>query len=269
MCRVTSSNTRELGAFLRARREALSPAPMPRRGTRRTPGLRREEVAELAGVSVDYVIRLEQGRGLRPSPEVLDALAGALRLNEDERLYLFDLAQHRATGQRFLGGVREQLVHDLSPLPAMLINHRFDVLAWNEQMAALLCDFAAVPQAQRNVFWLCFFHPVVSNLYLDREYVLRESIADLRAVWAAHPEDHSLTELVEKLRANSAEFARLWELREVKVVRQASKRIGHPECGPLTVEVDVLTALGDSDHRLIIYRAADPVSQRVLDAITR
>jgi transcriptional regulator with XRE-family HTH domain len=270
----TVDATRELAAFLRTRRERLAPEDValpPRRGRRRTPGLRREDVADLAGVSVDYVIRLEQGRGLRPSADVLEALAGALRLTEDERAYLFDLARQRPATRR--GGhlapdPMARLVRDLSPLPAMLINHRFDLLAWNPEMAGLMLDFAELPEDQRNTLWLCLVKPELRTFYRDRERIVREGIADLRAAWAAHPDDVALAGLVADLRAASAEFARLWEQRDVRVNGRGTKPLLHPRLGPLTVEFEVLCPLGDPDQRLIVYRAADVASQAALDVIT-
>ncbi|MDP4508438.1 helix-turn-helix domain-containing protein [Nonomuraea turcica] len=275
----TVDQTRELAAFLRTRRERLDPRDVAlpaRRSQRRTPGLRREEVAELAGVSVDYVIRLEQGRGLRPSPEVLEALAGALRLNEDERVYLFDLAQQRPTTRRTArlratadeAGPVSRLVLDLSPLPAMLLNHRFDIIAWNPEMAALVVDFGALPSEQRNSMWLCTLHPGLRDFYHDRERTLREGIADLRAAWAAHPDDTALSELIDELTSGSEEVARLWALRDVRVNGRGKKRLRHATAGPLTVEYEVLAPLQAPGQRLVIYRAADPASQRALDAVT-
>jgi transcriptional regulator with XRE-family HTH domain len=272
---TTVDTTEELGAFLRARRERLGPGDvgLPERGrARRTPGLRREEVAELARVSVDYVVRLEQGRGLRPSPEVLDALAEALRLSEDERRYLFDLARQRPASR---GGKPDQagplalLVHDLSPLPAMVLNHRNDILAWNVELASLLAiDLAGLPDEQRNGLWLCLLHPAMRSFYLDRERVIRESIADLRVAWAAHPDDIAMADMVETLTASSEEFARLWAERDVQVRGRGHKRMLHPEAGPLTVQFEVLCSLQDPDQRLVIYRAADPASQTALDSLT-
>ncbi len=265
----------ELAVFLRTRRERLSPrdAGLPeRRRQRRTPGLRREEVAELAGVSVDYVIRLEQGRGLHPSPEVLEAFARALRLTDDERAYLFDLVGRRPSGRHRPGGEPGPLAHlvrALSPLPAMVIDHRFDIRAWNPEMAALMLDFGELPRDQRNVMWICTLHPAFRDFYRDRERVIREGIADLRAAWAADPGDTALAGLIELLTAGSEEFARLWERRDVKVNGHGEKRLLHPEAGPLTVAYDVLTPLGDTGRRLIVYRAADPASQKVLDTIAR
>lgn len=268
--------THELAVFLRTRRERLNPGDveLPERGRpRRTPGLRREEVAELAGVSVDYVVRLEQGRGLRPSADVLDALARALRLSEDERGYLFDLAGHRSTGRRSDAGPSAapvaRWVRDLSPLPAMLVDHRFDILAWNPEMAGLMLDFDLLPEEQRNTLWLCLVHPAFRDFYRDRERVVREGIAGLRAAWAAHPQDAVLAELVGKLTAASAEFARLWALRDVRVNGRGQKPLQHPAAGPLTVDFEVLIPLQDPDQRLIIYRAADEASQAALDAIAR
>jgi transcriptional regulator with XRE-family HTH domain len=273
----TIDTSRELAAFLRTRRERLAPhdVELPRgRRPRRTPGLRREEVAELAKVSVDYVIRLEQGRGLRPSPEVLDALARALRLNADERAYLFDLAQKRQVSDRqpTVQAPPEslaRLVRDLSPLPSMLVNHRFDILAWNPEMAALMVDFGALPVEQRNTMWLCMLYPPLCDFYRDRERVVRERIADLRAAWAAHPEDSALGELVEELTSHSTEFARLWAKRCVKVNGRGLTPLLHPRVGPLTVEYEVLTPLQDPDQRVIVCRAADTASQAAMDAIAR
>jgi transcriptional regulator with XRE-family HTH domain len=273
----TIDTSRELAAFLRTRRERLAPhdveLPQSRR-PRRTPGLRREEVAGLAKVSVDYVIRLEQGRGLRPSPEVLEALARALRLSIDERAYLFDLAQKRQVsgGQPTVQAPPEslaRLVRDLSPLPSMLVNHRLDVLAWNPEMAALTLDFGALPDEHRNMLWLCLLYPPLYDLYRDRERVVREGIADLRAAWAAHPEDTALGELVEELTSHSAEFARLWPKRCVRVNGRGLRPLLHPRVGPLTVEYEVLIPVQDPDQRVIIYRAADTASQAAMDAIAR
>jgi transcriptional regulator with XRE-family HTH domain len=270
----TVDATQELAAFLRTRRERLTPGDvgLPDRGRqRRTPGLRREEVAELASVSVDYVVRLEQGRGLRPSADVLAALANALRLSEDERDYLFDLARQRPANRvakTHLAAPLAQLVHDLSPLPAIVINHRNDILGWNAEMVALMLDYDDVPDEQRNGIWLCLLHPWMRTFYLDREQVIREGIADLRAAWAAHPDDTALAELIDSLLAQSEEFARLWAQRDVKLNGRGYKRLLHPDVGPLTIQFEVLSSLQDPDCRLVIYRAADPDSQAALDALT-
>ncbi|MCL3998330.1 helix-turn-helix domain-containing protein [Streptomyces lavenduligriseus] len=264
----------ELAAFLRSRREGLDPdrlgLPSHRR-SRRTPGLRREEVAELAGVSTDYVIRLEQGRGLRPSAEVLTALARALRLNPSERDYLFDLAGHRRPGN---GGPDAsaapsltRLVGDLSPLPAMLLDHRYDILAWNPEMARLLPGFETVPPPRRNAMWLCLMHPEMRGFYADREQVLRDGIAHLRAAWAAHPQDAELSALVAEFATQDEDFARLWSQREVRVNGRGRKVLRHPVAGAITVDFEVLLPLQDPELRLLVYRPADDKSRASLDRL--
>ncbi len=270
----TVDTTQELAAFLRTRRERLDPDAfgLPRRRSRRTPGLRREEVAELAGVSIDYIVRLEQARGLRPSADVVEALAGALRLAPDERAYLFDLAQQRPrTGDKLAttaAAPLARLVADLSPLPAMLLNHRYDILAWNGEIARLLLDFDTLPPPQRNSMWLCLMHPGTRQFYVDRERVVREAVAHLRAAWAAHPEDRALTDLIAEFTTGDEEFAHWWAQRDVKVKGRGRKVLRHPDVGTIAVDFETLTPLQDTDQLLVIYRAADEESQSALDRLS-
>lgn len=266
--------TQELAAFLRTRRERLNPEDFglpARRQARRTPGLRREEVAELAGVSTDYVVRLEQARGLRPSADVVAALARALRLTPDERAYLFGLARQRPRDTDKLATTAApelaRMVADLSPLPAMLMNHRYDILAWNSGMARLLLDFDTLPPRQRNAVWLCLMHPEIREFYVDRERVVREGIAHLRAAWAAHPEDQALTELIAECVTSDEELARLWAERDVRTNGRGHKSMRHPEAGVIAVQFEMLTPLQDPDQLLVIYRAADDESQSALDRL--
>ncbi|MDT0611053.1 helix-turn-helix transcriptional regulator [Streptomyces lancefieldiae] len=270
----TVDRAQELAAFLRTRRERLDPIDFglpTRRKVRRTPGLRREEVAELAGVSIDYIVRLEQARGLRPSADVVEALARALRLAPDERAYLFDLAQRRPRKADRPATIAApplaRLVAGLSPLPAMLMNHRYDILAWNDEMARLLLDFDTLPPAERNSMWLCLMHPEIREFYVDRERVVREGIAHLRAAWAAHPEDQALTELIAEITTHDEEFARLWAERDVKVNGRGRKAMRHPDVGVIAVHFEVLMPLQDMDQRLMICRAADEESQSALDRL--
>ncbi|MGW6443904.1 helix-turn-helix transcriptional regulator [Lentzea sp. NPDC055074] len=262
--------THELAAFLRSRRERLDPRDfgLPSR-RRRTPGLRREEVAELAGVSVDYVVRLEQARGLRPSEDVVNALAGALRLDPDERAYLSGLARPRpGTGAATEASPSlVQLVSDLSPRPAMVMNHRFDVLAWNTEMTSVLLDFATLPPSRRNAIWLCLLHPEIRELYADRGRVVREGVAHLRAAWAAHPRDRVLAGLIAECVARDEEFARLWAEREVKLNARGDKVMRHPEAGEIALRFETLASLQDPGQLLVVYRAADAASQAAMDAL--
>ncbi|BBJ43925.1 transcriptional regulator [Streptomyces antimycoticus] len=274
MTTPTVDTTQELAAFLRARRERLDPRDLglpSRRQARRTPGLRREEVAELAGVSVDYIVRLEQGRGLRPSADVVEALARALRLAPVERAYLFNLTQQRprnadkpaTTAAPPLAG----LVADLSPLPAMLMNHRYDILAWNHEMTRVLLDFDTLPPEQCNAMWLCLMHPEIREFYVDRERVVREAIAHLRAAWATHPEDRALTDRIAEFIARDEEFARLWAERDIKVNGRGHKAMRHPDVGVIAVDFEMLIPLEDPEQRLVIFRPADEESQAALDRL--
>ncbi|WP_243869275.1 helix-turn-helix transcriptional regulator [Streptomyces liangshanensis] len=268
------NTTQELAAFLRTRRERLDPDDFDlpsRQQARRTPGLRREEVAERAGVSVDYLVRLEQARGPRPSANVVEALAGALRLIPEERAYLFDLAgqRPRTAGEPATAAAPPlaRLVADLSPLPAVLMNHRYDILAWNAEMARLFLDFDTLPPSRRNAMWLCLVHPGMSAFYVDRERVVREGVAHLRAAWAAHPEDRALIDLIAECASHNEEFARLWEERDVTVHGRGDKVLRHPRAGVIAVHFEVLVPLQDPGQRLMICRAADDGSRSALDRL--
>ena len=265
----------ELATFLRTRRERLDPQDFDlpsRRQARRTPGLRREEVAELAGISVDYVVRLEQARGLRPSAEVVEALARALRLGPDERAYLFGLARQRPRNSDKPATTAEpslaRLVADLSPLPAMVTNHRVDLLAWNGEMARLLLDFGALPPSQCNAMWLCLMHPLTREFYVDRERVVRDGVAHLRAAWARHPEDQALTGLIAEFIAGDEDFARVWDEGDVKVNGRGRKVLRHPDVGVLAVRFETLTPIQDPDQLLVICHAADDESRAAMERLS-
>lgn len=222
-------------------------------------------------MSIDYIVRLEQARGLRPSADVVEALAGALRLSPGERAYLYGLAQQqpRSAGKPAAVAAEPlaELIADLSPLPAMLLNHRYDILAWNREMARLLVDFAALPPVQRNAMWLCLRHPELQTFYTDRETVVRQGIAHLRAAWASHPDDAELGSLIAEFLDQDEEFARWWAERDVAVNGRGSKVLRHPEAGELTVRFEVLAPVEDPDQRVLIYRAADEGSRAALNRL--
>ena len=268
---------RELATFLRTRRERLDPVQvgLPMRSHRRTVGLRREEVAELAGLSVDYLTRLEQGRGVRPSPSVVEALATTLRLSNDERAHLFNLAGHRVPAGRRPAVYEpnaslvpvDRVLQALSPTPAMLLNHRFDVVGWNPECAVLLIDFGALSLEERNIPRLGFLHPYFRDFFQERELVMRQWTAFLRAVVAARPDDSELAELVRDLHDQSEEFRGHWARGEVGVYRSSRRKYLHPRFGPITVDTEVLIPLRLEDHRIIAHLAADATTQALLDVI--
>ena len=266
----------EFALFLRSRRERLSPEDSglpPSTKRRRTPGLRREEVAQLAGVSVDYYVRLEQGRKLRPSPAVLKALARALQLEPDEFQHMVTLlnqgsrtAAPRAP-ERVRPGVR-RLLEQLDPTPAFVLGRRMDVLAWNTMAAALFGDFGSVPASRRNMIWLLFLHPSARSRYVNWADNARESIAHLRAAYGRHPDDPAMAELVDELSAKSVEFRELWARHDVREKGHGRKVLDHPDVGRLELEYETLRLHDDDDQFLVTFTAeADSPSQAALDLL--
>jgi transcriptional regulator with XRE-family HTH domain len=255
-------NRPELADFLRRCRMRLSPADvgLAEGARRRTPGLRREEVAQLAGMSVDYYTRLEQGRGSRPSRQMLTAIARALRLSADERDHLFHLSDEeppRETGGA--GHIRPGLLLVLDRLydtPALVITDFGDVLAQNTMAAALFGDVSARPPRSRNLVRRMFTEPDALALspVEDYETHARGQVANLRAVLAARPDDPRPAALVAELRAASPLFARLWAEHQVAVRRSDVKRFVHPVVGELELDCEVLLSAGH-DQQLIIHSA--------------
>ena len=252
----------ELADFLRTRREKLSPRDVgvPASTRRRTPGLRREEVALLAGMSVDYYARLEQARGPRPSRQVLTALARTLRLSDDERDHLFRLAGEPAPERTAVSRhVRPGVLHLLDRLgdsAATVISDNGDVLAWTPLAAALFVDFSQQPDDERNLYWMAFAGP--ESLHRlpeeDRERVARSHVSDLRATIARRPDDAGLHDLVDRLHAASPLFARLWAEHDVAVRHDDRKRIVHPVVGLLELDCEVLLT-PEHSQRLVLHTA--------------
>ncbi|MFC4946144.1 helix-turn-helix transcriptional regulator [Pseudonocardia sp. GCM10023141] len=257
----------ELGAVLRTWRERLQPSDVgvPAGVRRRTPGLRREEVAGLAGMSVDYLTRLEQGRGPHPSDAVLGALARALRITDAERDHLFRLAGGSPPlPGRIRTAVRPsvlRLLDRFTDTPALLLDAKTDVLAWNPMAAALLGDMSAVPLAERNVARQAFLgSPRVGGTRVGgddgrRERLDRALACDLRRASGRYPDDPTLAALIRELRAGSERFARIWELRELDERHGETKVLHHPQLGEIELDCDVLH-VRDDDQVLIVYSAA-------------
>jgi transcriptional regulator with XRE-family HTH domain len=259
---LEAMDRRGLADTLRAARDRLRPhdVGLPSRAPRRVPGLRREEVAQLAGLSVDYLVRLEQARGPVPSDQVLAALARALRLTDDERDHLFHLAGSSPPRPgRIDGLVRPstlRLMDRLTDLPAMVLDAKGDLLAWNALAAALLGDFSRFPPAQRNIVWQRFLgrRGRVAVDAGEAERTAAESVADLKAVAARYPEDPGLLRLLAELRAGSPEFTRLWEAGRVAERQSSTKTIRHPDLGAITLDCDLLHLPG-ADQHLVVYSA--------------
>jgi transcriptional regulator with XRE-family HTH domain len=252
----------ELAGFLRSRRERLRPEDigLPGSSRRRTSGLRREEVAMLAGMSVDYYSRLEQARGPQPSAQVLTALSRALRLNRDEHDHLFHLSGLTPEPEHVPSShVRPAVVHLLAKLddtPAFVGNDRCDILAWNAMHAALLGDPGRLAPDERNVAWQHFCVPGSRDRFLPEEFEnsSRAIVADLRATLARRPDDPRTRELTDRLRAGSPVFAELWGAHDVRIRRRDKKTILHPVVGRLDLDCEVLLS-PDHDQRLVIHSA--------------
>jgi transcriptional regulator with XRE-family HTH domain len=254
----------ELGDFLRARRAALDPhrRGLPDDGRlRRVPGLRREELAQLAHVSTDYVVRLEQGRTRRVSRPVLDALADALELAPDERAYLFAVADvtqaapARQPARQRVDQQLRQLLDGMHDIPALVLNRRQDVLAWNSAAAALLTDFGALPPGERNLIWLTFLDNAYRSLYADWPRAARECVAVLRMEAGRNPHDSILAALVGELSVRDPDFRNWWGSHQVRGPRQLSKTYHHPVVSTLTLDVQQLSVDTQPDQQLVAYTA--------------
>ncbi|GEB50099.1 helix-turn-helix transcriptional regulator [Streptomyces cacaoi] len=253
---------RELAGFLRGRRERITPAAvgLPAGPRRRTPGLRREEVAHLAFISTEYYTRLEQARGPRPSREVLAGLTRALRLSDAERDHLHHLAgappgppagPSRDVPQSIL-----DLLRRLPHTAAVVLSATYEVLAWNDLAAALLEDFSAVPRRERNLVRRAYLAPRPRERLLydpfDAEAFARAAARRLRATAARYPEDPEVARLVGELLSGSAEFSRLWDAHDVRPESSLRKTVNHPLIGPIALNCDLLD-ISDQDQQLVLY----------------
>lgn len=261
--RVDRIDRAELAAFLRRRRARIQPGDVGLAAgqRRRTPGLRRQEVAQLAGMSVDYYVRLEQGRGPRPSRQMIAAISRALRLSDDERAYLHHLVgEVPASPPRPVHDVRPavmNLLERLDDTPALVCGAAYDVLAWNALAAALIGDFSSLPPSERNIIWRFFTDPTVRDRH-DADGArrfARESVADLRAATARYPDDSGIRRLVDRLLVASGEFRELWAEQNVDVRRSTHKRLHHPLVGWLDLDCDALHD-PQRDQWIVLYTAA-------------
>ncbi|MFD3377564.1 MULTISPECIES: helix-turn-helix domain-containing protein [unclassified Streptomyces] len=257
-----SSNRNELGDFLKARRAELTPRAvgLPESGgPRRVPGLRREEVAQLAAISTDYYTRLEQGR-LPASAPVLETLAEALHLDEDQRRYLFGMAGKETAKprRRAVQKVQPQLrrvLDDLTSTPAIVMGRRMDVIAWNPLAAALITDFGKVTEKHRNYVRILFTDPMMRRLYADWKSVARTAVAQLRMEAAKYPDDPRLTALVGELSVQDADFRKWWAAHHVATLSVGTKVLHHPVAGELSLDWDTLSASTDPDQQLVVWTA--------------
>ncbi|MGW4856339.1 helix-turn-helix transcriptional regulator [Streptomyces sp. NPDC004288] len=258
----SSARSGALGAFLKARRAELTPGAvgLPDTGNRRrVSGLRREEVAVLASISTDYYTRLEQGR-IQASAPVLDTLARVLRLDDDQRAYLAEVAGRPTVRPAGRAAPKVQprlrrLLDDLSIIPGIVLGRRMDILAWNPLAAALVTDFSKIPEKHRNYIRLVFTDPAMRNLYADWQNVAHTCVAQLRMEAARDPENARLASLVGELSVQDADFRRWWAAHHVAVRGMGTKVLRHPVVGELTLDWDTLASTTDSDQQLVVWSA--------------
>ena len=257
----------EIREFLTSRRARLTPEQAGLRtygsGPRRVPGLRREEVALLAGVSVDYYTRLERGNASGVSETVLESLARALQLDEAERAHLFDLARatqtptrarRRPAPQRVRPSV-QRMLDAITAAPAFVRNGRMDILAANRLGYALYSEMYAGPRRPANTAWFVFLDPRAPGFYLGWERVANDAVAILRSEAGRNPYDRDLSDLVGELSTQSELFRTLWAAHDVRYHDSGVKRFHHPVVGDLTLSFETMTLVGDSGLTMFAYTA--------------
>ncbi|MEU1215552.1 helix-turn-helix transcriptional regulator [Streptomyces sp. NPDC005791] len=254
----------ELSEFLRSRRARLKPEDvgLPDFGRhRRVPGLRREELAQLAGVSVAYYTRLEQGNGQNVSGEVLGAIASALRLTDAEQAHLTHLAkpkQHRkkpsARQQRVRGSLC-QLLETMDGVPAYVTGRRSEILAWNRMAGAVFGDWSELPPQERNWARLVFLKPEYRELFVEWDQKASDIVSYLRMDAGCHPDDPRLSALVGELSVKSDEFRRLWARHDVKEKSHGVKRLHHPLAGELALSYETFALPDDAEQSVVAYHA--------------
>jgi hypothetical protein len=259
---------RELGDFLRSRRERIAPQQVgvTYNGRRRTPGLRREEVAQLSGVGVTWYTWLEQGRDIHVSEQVLTAIARTLMLDRDERAHLFALAG--AADQTVVNechAVPRQLhatIAKLDPFPACVINAKYDVLAYNRAYNNLLTNLDELAVEDRNCMFLSFTDPLWRKVVVDWDDAAARMVANLRVLMAEHVGDATWKSFVARLRAASPEFAEMWARHEVRGIENKTKRLRHRELGLLKFEMTNTWLAPRSGRRMLVYVPADAETER-------
>jgi transcriptional regulator with XRE-family HTH domain len=271
----SESRRRELAAFLRSRRERLRPEQvgLPPSRRRRTPGLRREEVAQLAGVGVTWYTWLEQARQINASPQVLDAIARTLRFDSHEHAHLFTLAGLATTTiAEECGSLTPEaqlLVDQLEPYPAIILNARWDLLAYNRVHGSFFPHLEEIPLEDRNCLWLAFTDTAWREVMVDWEDSVRLMVAEYRAAMAEHIDDPGWQAFVDRLHRASAEFTAFWERHDVVRMLSNTKRAMHPTVGLLRLNYTNLWLDHGPRARIVAFTPADDQTRARLDALNR
>jgi transcriptional regulator with XRE-family HTH domain len=260
-----------LGLFLRDRRSRLDPATFGFSGRRRTPGLRREEVAQRANISPTWYTWLEQGRGGAPSPDVLNRISSGLMLTEPEREHLFMLGLGRPPEVRYqaVEGISprlQRLIDTLEVSPALVRTAAWDIVAWNRAATVVMTDYGRLAPGDRNVLRLLFLNPDVKNHQHDWEAMARFVVGAFRADAARAGATSEIAELVEELCAKSADFAKVWRENDLVAHGEGTKRLRHPVLGDIELEYSGFAVDGRPDLNLVVYNPVDEtVAGRIRD----
>lgn len=269
------SDRLELSQFLRTRRERLKPTDigLPMTGRRRTPGLRREEVAQAAGVGVTWYTWLEQGREMEVSTHFLERIAHALRLGPNERTHLFSLAQNRPPPEQNVAGLTVKPAHlrmlEAIEGPAYIANPCLDVAAWNQCLSAVFGDLAPLPQQNRNMLWLMFASPEHQAAIPDWEVAARSMLARFRIEYGRNRKDARFLTLIERLQGASPSFRAWWPEHDVTVRNEKPKRFTVPGVGELELDQTVLLLEDAPNMRIVIYAPASRDSAEKVALLTR
>ncbi|MEU0807815.1 helix-turn-helix transcriptional regulator [Streptomyces sp. NPDC005970] len=274
MAAKTHRRRPQLADFLRTRRARVTPADvgMAPGLRRRTPGLRREEVAQLSGVGVTWYTWLEQGRPINASAQVLDAVARTLRLDQAEREHLYDLAEvpyapDPADEARTVGPEVQGIIDAMDPLPAVVYNARYDMLALNDAYRALFPSLAIAPRAERNALWQLFSHPGCCSMFINRANELPLMVATLRGGYGRHVGEPAWEEFINRLLGLSEEFARMWRSGDVAPPGSRIKLVRHASVGELRLISTSLVIQGAPESRVVVYTPSDEQSRAYLDRL--
>jgi transcriptional regulator with XRE-family HTH domain len=265
---------RELGAFLRSRRERVKPEDVGVRFSRRrrTPGLRREEVAQLAGVGVTWYTWLEQGRDINPSAQVLEAISRTLQFDSHEHEHLFTLAGVTAAATIAnqcldLCPNALKLIDQLEPFPSSIVNDRLDLLAYNRVYASFFENLGSIPVEDRNHLWLAFTDPVWRRVIVDWDDAVATMVAEYRAAMAQHLDEPAWKTLVARLHRASPAFTAVWDRHDVQTVQGRTKRALHPTAGLMTLEYTNLWLGQRLGTRIVAFTPADDRTRRRLESV--
>jgi transcriptional regulator with XRE-family HTH domain len=259
----------ELSDFLRNRRGRIAPADVGLTATnrRRTPGLRREEVAQLAGMSATWYTWLEQKRAIGVSSGVLENLARVLRLDPVERMQLFQLALRppvvdSPSKHETVSPLIRRLLDQTDPIPAFVLGRRWDVLAWNRAALAFFLDFEQIPANERNMLWLVFTNSTLRSLIVDRRKRAQDTLARFRADYGRHAGEEHFVQLVERLKSVSSEFAEWWPRHDILPMTEGRNAYDHPRVGRMIVENTMFSVVDNPELRLVVFLAA-PASNSI------